>query len=196
MLQDTIVCRFCLESKVTKKNPLIEPCDCKGSIQFVHEKCLLRWRRIDPYRNAEKCLICLVPYRLLKPAIMEDMPDDFKLSLLFLRFPMLLCFTVNYGYLLQISFLQIKDFSGLFVLYQYLFQILYMVFFWKEWKVRNRELYWLQWNGVSTTALILALFFGNAFLSQGQYVAILPLNLAWGLVWHRHRLILQTMNRM
>ena len=32
-------CRICFESN----NPLIVPCDCKGSIRFIHQECLKTW---------------------------------------------------------------------------------------------------------------------------------------------------------
>lgn len=37
------ICRFCLENSETISNPLIAPCNCKGSIEFLHLKCLFRW---------------------------------------------------------------------------------------------------------------------------------------------------------
>ncbi len=64
MAQEPILCRFCWETSNTKKNPLIEPCECSGSIRFIHERCLNRWRYMDPGKNAEKCLLCLSPYNL------------------------------------------------------------------------------------------------------------------------------------
>lgn len=196
MAQDTLVCRFCLDSKTTKMNPLLDPCDCKGSIQFVHEKCLYRWRRMDPARNGEMCLICLVPYRLLQPGILEMVPDGGKITLMFLRFPLLLCFVVNYGLILQISFIPKKDIYDVFKVYQYVFQVLYMAIFWKEWNVRNKALYWSQWQHASTLFLFFAFLFCNGLLYQGQYVAILPLNFLLGLSWHRHRNILHALNSM
>jgi hypothetical protein len=54
-------CRFCLESTVTKENPLIEPCPCKGSVRFVHWACLKRWVRLDQ-ANARACTICRQPF--------------------------------------------------------------------------------------------------------------------------------------
>ncbi len=196
MTQDTLVCRFCLDSKITKMNPLLEPCDCKGSIQFVHEKCLTRWRRIDPSRNGAMCLICLVPYRLLHPGLLEVMPDGVKISLMFLRFPMLLCFVVNYGLMIHISVLKKKDISDVFEVYQYLFQTVYMALFWKEWAVRNKALYWAHWRQTSTLCLVFAFILCNTYIHQGQYLAVLPLNLVLGLSWQRHRNILEALNTL
>ncbi len=36
-------CRICLSDTHTKKNPLISPCKCSGSVQFIHVNCLQEW---------------------------------------------------------------------------------------------------------------------------------------------------------
>lgn len=38
------VCRICFEEDLGSKNPLISPCNCSGSMKFVHLRCLQRWR--------------------------------------------------------------------------------------------------------------------------------------------------------
>ena len=57
-----ILCRFCLSTKNDSLNPLISPCQCKGSMEFVHLRCLNRWREIDVLRNGRLCLLCLTKY--------------------------------------------------------------------------------------------------------------------------------------
>lgn len=51
-------CRFCLEPTNTAADPLIEPCPCRGSVQFVHMGCLRRWAAQNPAANAKVCSIC------------------------------------------------------------------------------------------------------------------------------------------
>lgn len=196
MTQDTRVCRFCFESKETKKNPLLEPCDCKGSIQYVHESCLTRWRRMDPLRNADICLICLTPYFLLRPVTLEIIPNKRTISHMLLRFPVLLCFTVNYGLLLQLSFHEKADIFLFFEAYQYLFQILYFVLFWSSWKVRNKQLYWKGWSDFSTTAVILSQIACNGLIHHEYFIAIVPLNLVIALYWQKHIRILERINAL
>ena len=41
-VQSVEVCRICYESGETG-NPLISPCKCSGSMQYIHLKCLRRW---------------------------------------------------------------------------------------------------------------------------------------------------------
>ena len=36
-------CRICYESSSNIKNPLINPCNCKGSMKYIHYNCLLSW---------------------------------------------------------------------------------------------------------------------------------------------------------
>jgi hypothetical protein len=46
---------------------LLRPCKCKGTAQYVHEKCLQQWRHADPgyaKRNYFQCPTCGFRYRL------------------------------------------------------------------------------------------------------------------------------------
>ena len=71
-------CRFCYEqeteenteasnpfgiiSKEKKQiNPLLSPCDCKGSIQYIHKQCLKKWVNKSHQTNI-KCSICKSDY--------------------------------------------------------------------------------------------------------------------------------------
>ena len=44
---DFRTCRICLESDAPADDPLIAPCRCAGSMQWVHRKCLDEWRAQD-----------------------------------------------------------------------------------------------------------------------------------------------------
>jgi len=58
-------CKICFETTNTIDNKLIHPCKCKGSIKFVHEKCILKW--FQQSDNAKKtCEICKYEYVLKK----------------------------------------------------------------------------------------------------------------------------------
>ncbi len=50
-------CRICLEYSFLSE--LIFPCKCNGSIKFVHELCLNKWRyksiNISSYYNCDQC---------------------------------------------------------------------------------------------------------------------------------------------
>lgn len=41
--QNEPVCRICLEVELPPNNPLIIPCNCKGSMKYLHLNCLKKW---------------------------------------------------------------------------------------------------------------------------------------------------------
>jgi RING-variant domain len=53
-----MACRICFETE----GPLYSPCKCKGSIEHIHEECLLTWIREDDERSS--CELCKEPYAL------------------------------------------------------------------------------------------------------------------------------------
>ena len=36
-------CRICYDNSSSQENPLINPCQCKGSLKYIHYKCLSNW---------------------------------------------------------------------------------------------------------------------------------------------------------
>ena len=46
-------CRVCLEGE--EDGPLVQPCACSGSIKWIHEHCLERWRRTSQREDAAYC---------------------------------------------------------------------------------------------------------------------------------------------
>ena len=52
-------CRICLESH----GNLISVCACKGTCEFVHEECIVKWIQ-QFHNNREKCEICNSEYNL------------------------------------------------------------------------------------------------------------------------------------
>ncbi len=58
------LCRICFE-KESKKNPLISPCLCEGSIKYVHQSCLKNWINISKIKpELSKCEICNFKYNI------------------------------------------------------------------------------------------------------------------------------------
>ena len=61
---DFRMCRICLESDAPADDPLIAPCLCAGSMQWVHRKCLDEWRAQDQVPLAfTHCPQCKFQYR-------------------------------------------------------------------------------------------------------------------------------------
>ena len=58
------ICRICFEAG-TIENPLISPCECSGSMKYIHEECLKKWicsRTRDP--KTFNCDVCKHPLRM------------------------------------------------------------------------------------------------------------------------------------
>ncbi|KAJ2964941.1 hypothetical protein NQZ79_g130 [Umbelopsis isabellina] len=73
--QEEKVCRICFCSKDDDRadvyaprdvNPLIQPCLCKGSMAYVHIRCLQRWRA-ERGKQAFQCEICNYSYNISRP---------------------------------------------------------------------------------------------------------------------------------
>ncbi|KAI9304727.1 hypothetical protein BJ944DRAFT_266406 [Cunninghamella echinulata] len=51
-----------------KKNPLIRPCKCKGTMMYVHVSCLNRWRTLSPRPSSfVACDLCGYEYNIFRP---------------------------------------------------------------------------------------------------------------------------------
>ena len=48
------VCRICY-IQAEKNNPLVAPCECKGSVQYIHKRCLYTRIRVSSRNTCELC---------------------------------------------------------------------------------------------------------------------------------------------
>lgn len=55
-------CRIC-RSEGSPDEPLFHPCKCSGSIQYVHQECLMEWLS---HSNKKHCELCKTPFRFTK----------------------------------------------------------------------------------------------------------------------------------
>jgi len=55
-------CRIC-RSEGTPDEPLFHPCKCSGSIQYVHQECLMEWLS---HSHKKHCELCKTPFRFTK----------------------------------------------------------------------------------------------------------------------------------
>lgn len=195
MQQEDPFCRFCLDTKETAKNPFLEPCACRGSMRFVHKRCLMRWRRQDPFRNAKICLLCMTPYGFLEEHLLEDIPDDSGIFGLALRAPLALSVAVNYMFVIHLTLLPYRTVDDrLFEVYQYIFQILYCILFASAWSVKNRRSYFELWRTKEVFCFILVHAGSNYFIAQHRFSAILPLNCVLSFYWYYHKKVLAELN--
>lgn len=193
-MQDKPICRFCLEPQEAKGNPLVDPCACKGSIRFVHVFCLDRWRRIDPGKNGEICLLCFTPYSNLQSTL-EVVPGT-TFFVFLLRNPCFLWCGVSYGCLLHFMAVPKTHPLDLYEHYMYGFQILYALLFVLHWRVKQNEVYWQAWPIHYRLVLFCLYFACNVGIWNHEFVSVLPLLLLMGSSWSRHCVILEQINAL
>lgn len=87
-------CRFCLESEESLTNPLISPCPCRGSVQYVHRICLYRWLTTSP--DTTTCSICKTPFPEAYLPRLEIIPEKDATNF-FLSTPLVALFAVQYA---------------------------------------------------------------------------------------------------
>lgn len=62
IVADEKQCRFCLDTYDYDFNSLINPCNCNGSIKYVHIKCLFKWIYSNLDEPHEICNMCKCYY--------------------------------------------------------------------------------------------------------------------------------------
>lgn len=74
-------CRICFSSSPSQ-GQLITPCDCSGSLQYVHENCLSHWRTIEEgIRPRATCEVCQGQYNTaIVPALVQSQDGETSLS--------------------------------------------------------------------------------------------------------------------
>ena len=51
------ICRICYNEEEEESNPLIQPCQCSGTMKYIHYKCLKKWIETNSYIIIEKSKI-------------------------------------------------------------------------------------------------------------------------------------------
>lgn len=61
-MNNSIICRYCLESNAESDKIFIAPCLCTGSIRYVHKECFLTFlnQKLETYGWSDeiKCELC------------------------------------------------------------------------------------------------------------------------------------------
>lgn len=195
-------CRFCLEAEATRQNPLIAPCDCRGSVRFIHSECLRRWIAQDPGHNAVACTICHSPFALWAlPRIEKIFPLSYLEDLV-----------LNYaGYIgMGLQYVVMVDSWGRMaalhdstVAYRacgnalLLVHILYILVFWKNATIRNWDLYRTQLQrGVVPILLGSHAAFLASFLVYRDPIQPLFAYMILNRYWTEHVKLLRGVNRL
>ncbi|XP_006146882.1 probable E3 ubiquitin-protein ligase MARCH10 isoform X3 [Tupaia chinensis] len=71
------LCRICQLAGGSPANPLLEPCACVGSLQFVHQECLKKWLKVKITSGAD--LSAVMTCEMCKQGLLVD-PDDFNMT--------------------------------------------------------------------------------------------------------------------
>lgn len=60
------ICRIC-HCEAEPEQPLISPCLCAGSLQYVHQSCLQRWIKSSDTKKCELCKYEFIMESKMKP---------------------------------------------------------------------------------------------------------------------------------
>ncbi|GMM31447.1 E3 ubiquitin-protein ligase [Martiniozyma asiatica (nom. inval.)] len=71
-------CRIC-RCEAAEDAPLFHPCNCRGSIRYIHQDCLQSWLK---HSKKNECDICHAKY-VFQDIFEQDTPDRLPISLLF-----------------------------------------------------------------------------------------------------------------
>ncbi|XP_054314894.2 probable E3 ubiquitin-protein ligase MARCHF10 isoform X1 [Pongo pygmaeus] len=67
------LCRICQIAGGSPSNPLLEPCGCVGSLQFVHQECLKKWLKVKITSGAD--LGAVKTCEMCKQGLLVDLGD-------------------------------------------------------------------------------------------------------------------------
>ena len=72
------ICKICFENE-NRTNPLIDPCECKGTGKWVHENCLKSWisQEFLSY-TIKRCEICRYTYKIADSQTKNDLSAKIK----------------------------------------------------------------------------------------------------------------------
>ena len=191
------VCRFCFESTITVTNPLVCPCECKGSQEFIHLLCLNRWRQQNPSTNMIHCFVCKTPYTIELIYSLEQFPRNtffykplqhpYIWYTLYHYVVMVFTFSIN-----QTNTIHVMDhLRGYEILYHGIFFLLALLHFKVNKKTRylqhwKREYRWISFPFHLFMVYLSSLYPNSyAMLTSGLY---LPIH------WRTHIMILREMN--
>ena len=187
-------CRFCLETYTEANDKLIEPCVCRGSVQYVHELCLRKWARMDPAENATICSICKQPFNILVLPKKEVIPVHNTVSLIILDRTVLMGSIIQYIVIVSYirnNYFPIDEMKRALAV----FQFIYFVCFRYNQRYENRELYirgitrgYFPYMYLVHIMLTLRAIFYN------DPIHCFTTNIVMNMMWREHIRVLQNIN--
>lgn len=189
-------CRFCLEDD--SNTNLISPCLCKGSFQFIHNTCLLKWYNHEPSK-ALHCSVCLEPFSKETMRSVEDL-NIFKpyLHILLKKpfFSVLLNHWIYFSCYSNLNNFRPVSFSVSYTIYQsfiHLVVFAYLIGFILD--TKNKSLYFQLWMTKNRLLLIpihLFLFLG---MVKTTWIGGMSSNVCLYLYFYEHLTILTEINQ-
>jgi hypothetical protein len=184
-------CRFCLDTEVAPYDVFIQPCDCRGSAQYVHRSCLKRWIRVSP--DPQICPVCKESY-IEQIVGYEFIPPSTTLTMV-LNHTVFCGFLTHYGVILvNLHSNESRVFFMKFI--HTLFQLLYITTFVRNFQVHGVNNYL---NRIVLTYVPMCLFMYSYYLYRIMlhndilqcFLITIPMNA----LWSEHIRVLGLMNQ-
>lgn len=190
-------CRFCLGEKEESRNPFLAPCDCRGSIEFVHLYCLNIWRNKNFERNYARCNLCNIDYTVPREYSLEKIPSKYTLFIV-LDYPILMNLGAHYFWIVSVGLYYNKK-DAIQATYWYLqtgFHIYYLLAILLYFQVTKRERYYKCWFQEYRYLFFpfYGVLLGVSAFSTVPYIWFVP-SVFLVMFWHLHIHILKQMNR-
>lgn len=198
MGEERPACRICLAQRDSKSNPLLSPCDCRGSVRYIHLHCLNHWRYIDMGKNGERCELCNAEYTIREIPIQEVIPRKDTPTAYILRYPIVLSVGIHYGVIFIMTFRYPPSHVWMpncdYIIWQDAFMFSYLCLLSTQFKVRQPGLY----RRIADKQKAFALFSLHIlcmWLLHEEYLVFGPVaNALLGFYWKLHMDTLQDMN--
>jgi len=184
-------CRFCLDTEVAPYDRFIQPCDCRGSAQYVHSSCLKRWIRVSP--DPQICPVCKESY-IEQIVGYEFIPPSTTLTMV-LNHTVFCGFLTHYGVLLvNLHSNESRVFFMKFI--HTLFQLLYMTTFVRNFQVHGVNNYL---NRIVLTYVPMCLFMYSYYLYRimlhNDIIQCFLITIPMNALWSEHIRVLGLMNQ-
>ena len=184
-------CRFCLDTEVTPYDLFIQPCDCRGSAQYVHRSCLKRWIRVSP--DPQICPVCNESY-IEQIVGYESIPPSTTLTMV-LNHTVFCGFLTHYGVILVN--LHSNDSRLFFMKFIHtLFQLFYITTFVRNFQVHCVNNYL---NRIVVTYVPVCLFMYSYYLYRimlhNDIIQCFLITIPMNALWSEHIRVLGQMNQ-
>lgn len=190
------LCRFCLAERSDARNPFLTPCECKGSVEYVHLYCLNRWRNKNTERNYTYCSLCKAAYNIPPEYSLEHLPEK-RIFFIVLDYPICINFLMNYVWLLWAGLIQSSSPETIesYFQCQMVFKTYYFLSMAFSFRVMKKQRYYNAWYKESRILFFpfYGLLIGFVWFSQNPFLWFIP-SLYSIMFWHIHTTILREMN--